>query len=225
MQGELDDRRLKEIVSAPLDSIYVDVMQMKIEEMKDTAANRDVNSGGTGSSVTAAAAIAALQEAGNKASRDMISSSYRTHVKINSMCVELARQFYDVSRTFRIISPNTDGYAFVDFNNAGLKEQFMGTGADGQPMYRKPIFDIKIRAQKKNPFSRMEQNERAKELYNLGFFNPDRAQESLACLEMMDFEGIDKVREYVRQGQTLLNICQQLQQENQMLKIAIAILG
>ncbi|WP_295865147.1 hypothetical protein [uncultured Oscillibacter sp.] len=222
VQGELDDRRLKEIVSAPLDSIYVDVMQMKIEEMKDTAANRDVNSGGTGSSVTAAAAIAALQEAGNKASRDMISSSYRTHVKINSMCVELARQFYDVSRTFRIISPNTDGYAFVDFNNAGLKEQFMGTGADGQPMYRKPIFDIKIRAQKKNPFSRMEQNERAKELYNLGFFNPDRAQESLACLEMMDFEGIDKVREYVRQGQTLLNICQQLQQENQMLKIAVA---
>ncbi len=69
VQGELDDRRIKEIATNPLDDIYVTVAQMKIEEMKDTAANRDVNSGSAGSGVTAAAAIAALQEAGNKASR------------------------------------------------------------------------------------------------------------------------------------------------------------
>ena len=79
VQGELDDRRLKELVVQPLDDIYVTVMNMKIEEMKDTAANRDVNSGGIGSSVTAAAAIAALQEAGNKASRDMLAASYRAN--------------------------------------------------------------------------------------------------------------------------------------------------
>ncbi len=83
MEGEIDDRRLKEIVTQPLDDIYVTVAQLKIDEMKDTAANRDVNSGGTGSGVTAAAAIAALQEAGNKASRDMISASYRAHCQIN----------------------------------------------------------------------------------------------------------------------------------------------
>ena len=222
VQGELDDRRLKEIVCSPLDDIYVNIMQMKIEEMKDTAANRDVNSGGVGSGVTAAAAIAALQEAGNKASRDMISASYRAHTQINSMCIELIRQFYDVTRSFRIISPNnSSGYDFVDLNNSKLQDQPMGAGSDGQMLYRKPIFDIKIKAQKKNPFSRMEQNERAKELYNLGFFNPERAQESLGCLDMMDFEGIDKVREYIKQGQTLLNICMQLQQENQLLKVAL----
>ena len=67
VQGELDDRRLQEIVTQPLSSVYLDVMQLKVEEMKDTASNRDVNSGSTGSGVTAAAAIAALQEAGNKA--------------------------------------------------------------------------------------------------------------------------------------------------------------
>ena len=222
VQGELDDRRLKEIVCSPLDDIYVNIMQMKIEEMKDTAANRDVNSGGVGSGVTAAAAIAALQEAGNKASRDMISASYRAHTQINSMCIELIRQFYDVTRSFRIVSPNnSSGYDFVDLNNSKLQDQPMVAGSDGQMLYRKPIFDIKIKAQKKNPFSRMEQNERAKELYNLGFFNPERAQESLGCLDMMDFEGIDKVREYIKQGQTLLNICMQLQQENQLLKVAM----
>jgi hypothetical protein len=48
VDGEISDARIKEIVTQPLDDIYVTVAQMKIEEMKDTAANRDVNSGGVG---------------------------------------------------------------------------------------------------------------------------------------------------------------------------------
>ena len=226
VEGELDDRRLKEIEVRPLDGVYVDVLQMKIEEMKDTASNRDVNSGGAGSGITAAAAIAALQEAGNKASRDMIAASYRAHTKVVSMCVELIRQFYDETRAFRITGQDSGSYQFVDLNNAALKDQPMGVGADGAPLFRRPVFDLKIRAQKKNPFSRMEQNERAKELYGLGFFNPERAQECLGALEMMDFEGKDKVVEYARQGQTLMNVCKQMaQQMDQMAALLQAATG
>lgn len=226
VQGELDDRRIKEIVCNPLNNIYLSVAQMKIEEMKDTAANRDVNSGGSGSGITAAAAIAALQEAGNKASRDMIAASYRTHVKINSMCIELIRQFYDETRSFRITGEMPGSYQFIDMSNAGIKEQPMGMSSDGVPLFRKPIFDLKIKAQKKNPFSRAEQNERAKELYAAGFFNPERAQEAMGALEMMEFEGIDKVKERVQQGQTLMNICQQLSQQlDQMALIVQSLTG
>ena len=227
VQGELDDRRLQEIVTQPLSSVYLDVMQLKVEEMKDTASNRDVNSGSTGSGVTAAAAIAALQEAGNKSSRDMIAASYRTHVQINSMCIELMRQFYDETRSFRITGNTPGSYRFEEFNNAAIRDQPMPTAYPGQEtVYRRPIFDVKIKAQKKNPFSRMEQNERAKELYGLGFFNPERAQEALGALEMMEFEGIDKVREQVQQGQTLLNICQQMsQQMDQMALLLQALTG
>jgi len=226
VEGELDERRLKEIVCQPLDNIYLTIMQMKIEEMKDTAANRDVNSGGTGSGVTAAAAIAALQEAGNKASRDMISASYRAHTRINTLCIELIRQFYDETRSFRIAGETPGGYTFVDLDNRALQDQVTGTDTQGVPMYRRPVFDLKIMAQKKNPFSRMEQNERAKELYGLGFFNPERAQEALGALEMMEFEGKDKVLERVQQGQTLLNICQQMaQQMNQMMAVIQALTG
>lgn len=92
----------------------------------------------------------------------------------------------------------------------------------GQTLYRRPVFDIKIKAQRSNPFSRMEQNERAKELYGLGFFNPDRAQEALGALEMMDFEGIDKVRERVEQGQTLTNQLQQVLQQMEQMGAALA---
>lgn len=212
VEGEMDDRRLQEIVTNPIPSIYVDVAQLKIEEMKDTAANRDVNAGSTGGGVTAASAIAALQEAGNKVSRDMIKGSYRAYAEICRMCVELMRQFYTEARSFRITAPNGE-YQFVDISNAGLRDQPLGLDSAGEMLYRRPVFDIRIKAQKTSPFSRMEQNERAKELYGLGFFNPERAQEALGALEMMDFEGIEKVKEQVQQGQTLLNLCNQLSQQ------------
>ena len=219
VNGELGDQRVKEIVTQPLSDIYVTVAQMKIEEMKDTAANRDVNSGGT-TNVTAAAAIAALQEAGNKASRDMIAASYRAYTQINTLCVELMRQFYDVSRSFRITGDGNK-YQFVTFDNSGLQDQVTGLDTLGNEMYRRPVFDLKIKAQKKNPFSRMEQNERAKELYSLGFFAPENAQASLIALEMMDFEGIQTVREKVMQGQTLLNMVMQMQQQLTMITGAL----
>lgn len=233
VEGELDDRRLREIETRPLDAIYANVLQMKVEEMKDTASNRDVNSGSAGSGVTAAAAIAALQEAGNKTSRDMIAASYRAHTAINSLCIELIRQFYDETRSFRITGELPGSYQFVDMSNRDIRDQPLPPAYPGQelepnysPLFRRPIFDIKIKAQKKNPFSRMEQNERAKELYGLGFFNPERAQEALGALEMMEFEGKEKVMEQVQNGQTLLNICQQMsQQMDQMALIIQALTG
>lgn len=219
VEGELSDARIQEITTQPIGSQYENTIQRKVEEMKDTASNRDVNSGGApGSGVTAASAVAALQEAGNKASRDMIAASYRVQTKIAKMCVELIRQFYDESRSFRITAPN--GYAFTEISNGPLKTQPImdQTGhpmmsPEGEIMMRRPVFDLKISAQRKNPFSRMEQNERAKELYGMGFFNPEMAQQSLVALDMMNFEGIEKIREKVSQGQTLMNIVQQQQQQ------------
>ena len=213
VEGELDDTRIKEITVRPLDGIHLSVLQMKIEEMKDTSANRDVNSGGSASGITAASAIAALQEAGNKSSRDMIAASYRAYTSICELIIELIRQFYDEARSFRVTGAMPGQYEFVNVDNSAIGLQSLGPDSQGVEMFREPIFDLKIKAQKKNPFSRMEQNERAKELYAMGFFNPERAQEAQGALEMMDFEGVDKVREQVNQGQTLLKICQQQSQQ------------
>jgi hypothetical protein len=232
VESSIDERNLKEVAYEQLGAVYLNVLQMKIEEMKDTASNRDVNSGSAGSGVTAAAAIAALQEAGNKTSRDMISASYRAYVQISTICVELMRQFYDATRTFRITGEGGN-YEFKEFNNKSLIDQPIAPGypeealADGYvPAYRRPVFDVKVKAQKKSPFSRMEQNERAKELYAAGFFAPERAQEAMGALEMMDFEGIDKVKDYVREGQTLMNIVQQMSaQMDQMAVLLQALTG
>ena len=58
---------------------------------------------------------------------------------------------------------------------------------------RVPLFDIQISAQKQNPYSKMSQNEMAMSFYTAGLFDPRRAQEALACLDMMDFERKDMV--------------------------------
>ena len=226
VEGELSDMRLQQIQVTPISSIYLDILNQKIEEMKDTAGNRDVNSGGSaGSGVTAAAAIAALQEAGNKTSRDMISTSYRASTEISDLCIELMRQFYDEARAFRITGQGED-YSFVQFDNSQIQEQPVGEDSMGQPLYRKPVFDLKIRAQKKNPFSTMEANERAKELYGLGFFDPNRAQEAMGALEMMEFEGKEQMKQYIGQGQTLYNVVQQMsQQMDQMAQYIAAMRG
>lgn len=217
VEGEIDPSRLQQVQMAPLPPIYENVLQQKIEEMKETSSNRDVTSGGTSSGITAASAISALQEAGNKISRSIISASYRSYTKICKQCIGLMRQFYDEPRTFRITNEMPGQYQFVTMNNSILGPQPTGVLPNGEETYRVPVFDLKIKAQKKNPFSRMEENERAKELYSLGFFNPERAQESLIALEMMDFEGKDKIVEQVRQGQTLLNLLNQAMGALQMI--------
>ncbi|HWQ51085.1 MAG TPA: hypothetical protein VN369_04705, partial [Terriglobales bacterium] len=84
------------------------------------------------------------------------------------------------------------GASFIEFSNAGLQ-------GDG----RRPVFDVKVRAEKRNPFSQLSMNETAKELYRLGAFNPEKARESLLMLEMMEFEGIEAVKRKVAQNLAL----------------------
>lgn len=223
--GEVDPRRLQEVQVTPPSAIYVSLLDMKVDELKETSSNRDVNSGSASSNITAASAISALQEAGHKASRDMIGRTYDRCADIYNLCIELIRQFYTTERGFRVAGSNDTEYQYAQISNAQLQNQPAlnpQTGAplfdmDGNQLYRKPMFDLKVSAQKRNPFSTMEGNQRAQELYGMRFFDPERAQEAMAALEMMEFEGIDQVKQTVRQGQTLLNVVQQqMQMINQL---------
>ena len=93
-------------------------------------------------------------------------------------------------------------------------------------MTARPVFDIKVRPQKRNPYSQMSQNEQAKELYKMGAFLPERAQEATMMLNMMEFEGIDNVREQINQGETLMNMLKQaLEQVQQLSTIVSSITG
>lgn len=196
--GNADD--LHPIPTKPIGGIATGLYQMKIEELKETSNNRDFSQGSTASGVTAASAIAALQEAGSKTSRDMIKASYRAFVQINRLVLELIRQFYDMPREFRITGKA--GEEFTTYDNSGINPKEEG---------RKPIFDIKISSQKSSPFSRMAQNELAKELYGAGLFNPELADQAALCVGMMDFEGKEEILKKIEENGSLLQTIQEMQ--------------
>lgn len=181
----------------------------KVEELKETSGNRDFSQGSTASGVTAASAIAALQEAGSKLSRDLNKVIYRGTRKEYYLCVELIRQFYTEDRSFRI-DDEFGGYEYALYNNSGMNPE-ADPYAVGGTRKRKPVFDIQITAEKASPFSRAAQNETAKELYSLGLFQPENAQAALVCINMMDFEGKDSIKQQIMQNSLFLQQFQQMQ--------------
>lgn len=208
---------IMQITVPQLPSIALNVRQQKIDELKETSGNRDFAQGSTTAGVTAASAISALIEAGNKLSRDMLKTSYRCYAEICTMVVELMRQFYTEQRYFRITGDD-GAYTFEEFDNRMLQPAPVPQTFSDELSYRLPVFDFRVKAQKSSPFATAAQNERAKEMYSMGFFNPQMADQALACLDMMDFEGIEKVREKISQNGTLLQQLQMMQQ--QMLQMA-----
>ncbi|MBQ6677939.1 MAG: hypothetical protein IJM71_07820 [Clostridia bacterium] len=190
--GNLGEDSIRPIQPFPLSGVYVDVINQTVDELKETTGNRDVSTGGTTSGVTAASGIAAMQEAGAKLARDMNKSSYQAFDDVVNLVIELIRQFYDTERTFRILGEKGTR-EYISFSNQGLKLQPNGFTSEGEQLYRLPVFDIEVTAEKESPYTRMAQNELILDFWNRQFFNPQLAAQAVLCLQMMDFPGKDKI--------------------------------
>ena len=210
VEGNIGEENIRAIDSKRLDSIYVNFLQQKIDELKYVTSNQDVNNGSAPSGVTAASAIAALQESQGKNARSSNKTFHRAFRDVCYQIVELIRQFYDVPRTFRI---NPDGMQeqFVQYNNEGIKpQQQMTMGMDMG--LRVPEFDIDVTSEKANPYKKMEINELALSFYNSGFFNPQMTDQALACLNMMDFNKKEEVMQKISENGTLQEMLLMYQQ-------------
>ena len=68
---------------------------------------------------------------------------------------------------------------------------------------RLPVFDIEIVAEKQNAYTTLSNNEMALQFFRLGFFDSARVDQTLMCLEMMDFRNKAEVVNKVQQLGTL----------------------
>lgn len=217
VDGNLGQDSLVPIQVNMISSNYIAILRDKIEELKWTTGNTDVNNGATNSGVTAASAIAALQEASGRSSKDSTKSAYRAYARMIRMVIERIRQFYDLPRQFRIIGQR-GAEQFVQYSNQGLQPQTL-YGANGQPDgLRKPVFDIEVSAQKASEYTSMAQNELALQFFQLGFFNPQMVDQALSTLDMMDFDGKDSIIQKIQENADL----QQRLIEWQQLALALA---
>ena len=197
--GNLGSDSIAPIRAGSLDSVYVAILNNKIGEMKETAGNRDVANGGTASGVTAGTAIAALQESSGKLSRNMIDDGYEAFADVVTLCIELIRQFYELPRQFRLLGAmGTE--EFVSYDHSGLQPRVMDDGVTVS--YRVPEFDLEIGAERESPYRTVEANQLALQLFQMGFFRDDLADQALRCLELMEFKNKDQLARVISGGQT-----------------------
>ena len=197
--GNLGNDSIAPIRAGSLDSVYVAILNNKIGEMKETAGNRDVANGGTASGVTAGTAIAALQESSGKLSRNMIDDGYEAFADVVTLCIELIRQFYELPRQFRLLGAmGTE--EFVSYDHSGLQPRVMDDGVTVS--YRVPEFDLEIGAERESPYRTAEANQLALQLFQMGFFRDDLADQALRCLELMEFKNKDQLARVISGGQT-----------------------
>ena len=225
VDGIISDEMVREIAQNPMPAYIQNHRISKIEEFKDNTNTNEASRGETSKGVTAASAIIALQQAAGKFDRDMIAKTYSKFSQVVYLYIEIIRQFYDIERSYRI--GEKEQMEFIKYSNAGIVNQPIA-GEFEEPKYRKPVFDIKVVPEKRDPFSQAAHNEMAKEMFAMGVFNPQRATEARVMLDMMQFEGIDNIKRLIQENDQIMQMLQQvmqqtqaLTQENQMLKTIV----
>ena len=202
--SSVNEQTLRPVDHKGIDGSYMNLLQWDVNELRETTGNTETATGSTSSGVTAASAIAALQEASGKGSRDSTKSSYRAYREVVNFCIELIRQFYNMPRKFRILGQyGTEQY--VSYSNAGIQPQQQGNAFGMDMGMRLPVFDIKVSAQKQNIYTKVTQNELALQFFNMGFCNPQMTDQALMCLDMMDFEGKDNIMQKISQNGTMFD--------------------
>lgn len=186
--GSVSDENIRELQTKPLHSFIIQHRQNKIDELKEVSGNMDFQQGNTTGGVTAYSAIVALQQAGEKLSRDMVSESYDAYRQIICLCIELMRQFYDEPRRYRVSGDSGKG-EYITISNKNIKG-----GENKLPAE----FDISVSAEKSNPYSRIAQNQTLTDLWNMGLFRRESAEESLLLLESLHLDGKEKLIEGLR---------------------------
>ena len=176
-----DFEGIKAIQGVLINGTYLAQRDTKKDELKELCSNRDFQQGDTNSGVQAASAILALQQAGEKRARLMSDDSYDSFKDIIFQVIELMRQFFNSSHSFRIT--NEKGKRdFIDFDKSML--------FDGS---KPALFDIEIVAQKENPYSREMFNNTILSFWNSGMLNPANFDAAKIAVGMMQFDGKEQL--------------------------------
>ena len=185
----------------------------KIDRLKEIAGNRDFQQGGVNGGVTAASAITALQQTGEKQSRAVIDDSYDAYKEIVVMVIELMREFYTKKRVYRITNELGEK-EFEEFSNDALYHEVPQKDAlnfeVGKTKRERVEIDIEVVPQKRNPYTRESTNEMVLSLWKSGVFTSKSPSAAVMMLKLMEFDGKEKLIEDIKNLQQ-----EAIPQENQ----------
>ncbi len=167
--SDISERSIRWFQPATIPPMVQEHLAFKINMLKKDSGQNEFTRGETSSTVTAASAIMALQNAANKRTRNIVGRVYDNYTDIVRMILARVAQFYDETRAVRICGKNGSYTEYYDPSKC-LDGAFYD-------------FDVKVKAQKKNPYDTVYNNDIAKELRELGIIEPDE------MIELMSFDG------------------------------------
>lgn len=176
----IDDSSVRWFQPNPINPAVMVHYNNKLNAIKEESGQNLFNRGESGSGITAASAIMALQEAGSKRSRLIVDDLYDGFEELVRMVIDVICENYTESRMFRI-----DGED--DYLSGNMLRKNQGEGG-----YRIIDFDVSVHVEKQTPYRTLYQNELALELLRNGILAPVEA------LDMMEFDGKKKAIECVK---------------------------
>ncbi len=170
----------------PLPAYIISYIQAMRESIKEESGANDFSRGNTTGGITAASAIAALQEMSAKRARMAARQMHNAFKDAVRMEIEVEREFCLFTREVNV---TVDGEARrVRFSSALLERE-------GKRGGKRPVeFYISIKVQKANRWSVMSQNELVLEMTKLGVITPEQAA------GLMLYDGKDEIMKQVREA-------------------------
>lgn len=214
--GSVDDSNIRQLQAQSLDDFIINHRQNKIAELKEIVGNRDFQQGATANNVTAAAAISALQQSGQKLSRAVIDDSFDAFKDIIYMVIELMREFYDEERVYRI-TDEMGNKTYERFSKKMLKKApvYDSLGFDISDGAKRAEFDITVTPKRQNPFTKEANNQTILGLWQSGLLNPNNLELAEIVIRELHFDGKERLltglldfKQRVMKGE-MLNVKQQ----------------
>ena len=174
----------------PLPEYLVYAADRMRQTMKDESGANDFSRGNTASGVTAASAIAALQEMSSKRSRMIAMAIWEDYKTLVRYEIEFEREFNVLPRDVNLV---IDGQQVVATFESAIMERQSALGNEV------PIeFMISIKVERENRFTTTAQNELVLQMVQLGVVQPAQA------VELMVFEGKEQLLAKMAQQQAMM---------------------
>lgn len=218
IEGEsIDDDSVRWFQSAPLTGAASSVAVQFQTDMKQDSGQNQFTRGETAGGVTAASAIAALQEAGGKITRLRTSVLNEGFRQIANQIMWLVSQFYTEDKT-RLITGKDGRQRSVNMSAGHL----FGAGRKGA--MPPPPYTVQVQVQRRNPMRVQAQNELFMQAYAMAAQGGQQFPLEV-LFEMMQVDGKERVAEALQKAGQEQQIMQeaaarleQMGQENEALK-------
>lgn len=184
------------------------MVQMQTDLKQDSGQNQFAR-GETAGGVTAASAIASLQEAGGKQTRMRTETLKRGFKRITEQILWLISQFYDEKRVM-MITGKEGTFKEVDMSPSRIMGKKKGTVPP-------PPYTVRVNVQRMNPATVASQNQLMIDVYKMSAEAGNQFPLS-ALMRVLNIDGKDRILPIVDAIEQQTAMMQQLAQENEQLK-------